>query len=242
MRVFLLTKNAENACKIKAFKGNWVKIKNGQKQTLKLCRSKKTIGMFPTATPTNNGAPSPGGANPSAYSLSNKVYDIYTIPTTLTFTSKSNNATGAGTVTQYIFNNSFFNAAVTTNGSAAASIVNTYGDGWTGKGYEQLFGSVNQAAGLFIKGFTVQAVNHTSGAQLSTPYNTLNFQVLNANLQGTMTPVPFDVQSAVNNMQQQIGILTIRQGFRINALSQLSYSHPENTDFAWTFFTQASSF
>lgn len=198
--------------------------------------------MFPTANQPTMPAPSMGGQNPAAYTLSNKVYDIYTIPPNITFTSKSNNATGAGSVTQYIFNNSYFNAAVTTNGSGAASIVNTYGDGFTGKGYEQLFGSVNGGAGLWIKGFTVQAVNHTSGAQLSTPYNTLNFQVLNANLQNGMTPVPFDVQSAVNNLQQQVGILTIRQGFRINALGQLSYTHPENTDFAWTFFTQASSF
>lgn len=172
--------------------------------------------------------------------LSNKTYDIFAVPPTLTYTSASNNGTGAAAVTQYIFNTVTFNAAVTTNGSAAASIVNTYGDGFSGKGYDRALTSWNGGRGILLKGFTLSVTNYTSGAQVGSGFNTLALQFLNANLQGGMLPVPIDVSAAVNNQQYQVGIITPLQRMYLNATSQYSFLQSANSTYAWTFFTESS--
>lgn len=187
--------------------------------------------------PSNSALP-----NAAVSTLSNKTYDIFAVPPVLTYTTSSNNATGAGTVTQYIFNNNVLNAAVTTNGSAAASIVNTYGDGFSGKVYENGFRSWNGGRGILVKGFTLSVTNYTSGAQVGSYFNTLSFQLLSANFQGGVLAVPFDVSAAVNNQQYQVGIVTVRQNMYLNAGSQISVSLPANTIFAFTFFTEAATF
>lgn len=172
--------------------------------------------------------------------LSNKTYDIFTIPPVFTFTTASDNGTGAAAATQYIFNNSFYNAADTDNGSGAGSIVNTYGDGFTGKGYEQLLNSANGGHGVLFKGFLIISTTSSSGAQYPTAFTTINFTLLNANLQGSTIDIPFNISSAQNNMQYQSGTLTIDQRFWMNSLNQISVSLPANTTYAFTFYTEES--
>lgn len=174
--------------------------------------------------------------------LSNKTYDIFAVPPTLTYTTSSNAGSGAATVTQYIFNNDVLNAAVTTNTSGSASIVNTYGDGFTGKVYQNGFRSWNGGRGILIKGFTLTVTNYTSGAQVNTYFNTMNFSLLNANFQGGTIPIVFDLSAAINNQQYQSGIISPKQAFYLNAGSQLSFSLPSNSVFAYTFMTEASNF
>lgn len=195
-----------------------------QNQNLPSIRS-----MAPTA---------PGVVNVSG----GKVYDIFTIPPVMNFTSISDNGSGAATVTQYVFNNTTLNAAVTTNGSGAASIVNTYSDGFAGRVFDAMVASWGNGRGVRIIGFTVQATTTSTGAQTATPYNTLQMQVLNANGQGGSTPVPIDVNAAIRNTQFQVGILTVKSDFTLNTLNQISYSQPANTTLAWTFTTEMGSF
>jgi hypothetical protein len=170
-----------------------------------------------------------------------KLFDIFTVPPVLSFTTASDAGVGSGTVTQYIFNNNVMTAAVTTNGSAANSIVNTYGDGFTGKIYEQLMRSANGGRGIFIKGFTVTSTTSSTGAQYPTAVNTMNAQILNANAQGGSTPVPVNVSSALRNSQFQSGVFTVEFKFYLNAMSQISVSLPANTTFAFTFLTESGS-
>jgi len=174
--------------------------------------------------------------------LSNKVYDIFAVPPVLTYTSVSNNGAGAGNVTQYIFNNSFLNAAVTNNGSGAASIVNTYGDGFSGNAYARALSSWNGGRGIGIKGFTLAVTNTTSGAQNGSQFNTMSFTLLSANMQGGTTPVPIDLSAAINNVQQQVGIISPRQAMFFNAISQFSFLEQANSTYAFTFFTESSQF
>lgn len=180
--------------------------------------------------------------NTGVTTLSNKTYDIFAVPPVLNYSTSSNAGASYATVTQYIFNNNVLNAAVTTNGSGAASIVNTYGDGFTGKVYENGFRSWNGGRGIMIKGFTLSVTNYTSGAQIGTYFNTLAFTLLSANFQGSTTNVPIDVSAAITNTQQQVGIISPRQSFYLNAGSQISISLPGNTIMAFTFFTETSSF
>lgn len=187
-------------------------------------------------------AVAPPPAAPGVVNLTQgKLFDIFTVPPVLSYTSASDNGSGAATVTQYIFNNNVMTAAVTTNGSGAGSIVNTYGDGYTGKIYEQLQRSANGGRGILIKGFTVTSTTTSTGAQYSTAINTMNMQILNANAQGGSTPVPVSVASALRNSQFQVGVYTVAFEFYLNALSQISVSLPANTTFAFQFITQNGS-
>lgn len=181
--------------------------------------------------------PAPGVVNVSG----GKIYDIYTVPPVLNFTTASNNGGGAGTVTQYIFNTSVLNPAVTTNGSGAGSITNTYGDGFSGRVYDSLLSNANGGSGVFIKGFTIQSTTTSTGAQISTPFNTLQMNIQNANGQGGSTPVPVDVTAAIRNNQFQVGILTVVFPFTLNGLNQISLSLPANTTFSFTFTTENGS-
>lgn len=199
--------------------------------------------MFEMANPAQ-GAPSviPAQPIPGVSTYSNKTYDIFSVPPQLNYTTSSNAAGSSATVTQYIFNNNVMNAAVTNNGSGAASIVNTYNDGFSGKVYENGFRSWNGGRGILIKGFLIQVTNYTSGAQVSSAFGTLAMQILYANFQGGTTPIPIDVSSALNNAQYQVGILTLKQSFYLNASSQISISLPANTIMNFTFYTESSTF
>lgn len=182
-------------------------------------------------------------ANNGVTNLSNGVvYNVYPIPATFTWTVYSNNGTGAASTTVYGFNNNVLNAAVTTNGSAADSIVNSYGDGFSGKVYENYARSTNNGQGVYIKGMTVQATNYTSGAQVSSPFSTMNLTIITTNGYGSSVPVSIDFNEALRNTQYQVGILTIMKGFYLNSLTQLKLLLPANTQLVFTLMTQSASF
>jgi len=170
-----------------------------------------------------------------------KIFDIFTLPPEFTFTTASDNGAGALTKTQYIFNQTTLNAGVTNNGSGANSIVNTYGDGFTGKVYDAVVASWGDGRGVRMKGFTVTSTTTTTGAQIATAINTLQMQILNANGQGGSTPVPITVTAALRNSQYQIGVFTIAFEFVLNTLNQISISQPANTTFAFTFVTETGT-
>lgn len=177
--------------------------------------------------------------NSGVSNLSNgKIAELYPIPTSLAFTSASPDSGAA--VSQYIFNNSDFNAATTSNGVGV--IVNTYGDGFTGKGYQQLFRTANNGRGLLIKGFTVKATT-AAGILDSTFFTSANLSILYTNLRnGGVLPIDIDLDMAVRNTAFKDGILTVVFPFYINALTQIKYTQPKNSSTYWTFFTEASTF
>lgn len=170
------------------------------------------------------------------------VFNVYTIPTSLTWSVSSNNATGSGTVTVYGFNNNVLNSAVVNNGAGADSIANTYGDGFSGKVYENYFRSANAGQGMRILGMTIEATNYTSGSQVSSVFSTMSLNIIAANGQGSTIPLPVNLQEAVRNTQYQSGILTIKKDFYLNSLTQLSLSLPKDTKLVFTLFTDASGF
>lgn len=201
-----------------------------------------SVAANPNASPANSIAQAIQ-ANAGITNLTNGVvYNVFPIPATFTWTVYSNNATGAVATTVYGFNNNVMNAAVTTNGSGAASIVNTYGDGFSGKIYENYARSANNGQGVYIKGMTVQSTNYTSGAQTSTPFSTMNLTIITTNGYGASVPVSIDFNEALRNTQYQVGILTIMKAFYLNSLTQLQLSLPANTQLVFTLMTQSASF
>lgn len=172
---------------------------------------------------------------------SGSVIDQRPIPSSLSVTIASNNGGGAAATTTNIFNNSFLTAAATTNGSGAASIVNTFGDGFSGVVYEQLF-KFNGGRGILITGFTLIATLSSTGVQISTPFNTMNLTLNVQNGNGNSIPNNIKMAEAVRNTQFQNGILTPVVPFMLNPLCQLQMSVPVNTTFAFTFFTDMSTF
>ncbi len=169
------------------------------------------------------------------------IYDMFTIPTSLTFSSSSASGGSAATITQYIFNDTVMSPLVTDNGSGANSVTNTYGDGYSGRIYTQLLRSAKNAKGVRIKGFTLQITTASTGAQNASALNTMQMQILYANGQGGATPVPINVSEALRNVQQQVGIFTVVKEFYLNAVSQISYSNPVNTAFNFIFVTETGS-
>lgn len=163
------------------------------------------------------------------------------IPSSLTLTISSNNGDGALTKTVNVFNNSFLTQALTDNGSGAASISYTWGDGFSGTVYEQMF-KFNGGQGILISGFTIISTNFTTGAQIATPFNTINMTLLAQNGNGASIPYNIKLAEALRNTQYQNGMLTPVVPFYINPLSQLQLSIPANTTIAFTFFTPTSSF
>ncbi len=184
----------------------------------------------------NNPAPSYDGT----VNLSGGViYDIFTIPSSFTFTAASNNGGGGGTVSIYIFNNTNMTSLVTDNGSGAGSITNTFGDGYTGGIYQQIQRSANKGKGPKIRGIITQAITTSSGAQIATPYATMQMQVLYANGEGGATPVPINMQEALRNVSNQVGILSVVKGFYLNAVAQIKCQLPVNTTFSFIFITES---
>lgn len=198
------------------------------------------VGINPNSNPANAVAQAIQ-QNAGITNLSNGVvYNVYPIPATFTWSVSSTNAGAATTV--YGFNNNVMNAAVTTNGGGAATIVNTYGDGFSGKIYENYARSTNNGQGVFIKGMTVQATNYTSGAQVSAPFSTMNLTIISTNGYGANVPVSIDFNEALRNTQFQVGILTVMKGFYLNSLTQLQLLMPINTSLVFTLMTQSASF
>lgn len=171
-----------------------------------------------------------------------QIMDAYPMPSSLTTTFSSNNGGGAGTVSMYAFNNSFLTDNPTNNGSGAASVSTTYGDGFSGRVYEQYAKTANMTKGLLITGLTIIATNYTTGAQTSVPFNSINMSLLVQNGFGQTLPFPIRLNEAVRNTQYQTGILTPMVPFYVNCLSQVQLSLPANTIYAITWFTNASTF
>lgn len=187
----------------------------------------------------NNGNYNP---NTGVINLSQgQVMNVNPVPTSFNVTTSSNNGAGAATVTQYLFNESVLNAAKTTNGSGAASIVNTYNDGFSGKVYDQLFKTMNTGQGILMKGLTIQITGYTSGSQIASPFATLAFNVITANGMGSTIPVPIDFSEALRATNFQSGTLTILRPFFFNALSQVQLQLPKDTVISLTLFTQSSN-
>lgn len=179
--------------------------------------------------------------NSGVINLSNGViYDVFMIPTSLTFTASSVDATGAVSTTIYGFNTNSLNSAVTSNGGGTA-IAYTYGDGFSGKAYEQYARSANNGKGLDIVGFTVQATT-VAGVAKPTAFSTLNLTVISANGYGAAIPVTIDLNQALRNTQYNSGMLTLGFAFYLNALTQLQMVIPVDTTLTFTLFTAASGF
>lgn len=216
--------------------GTWVD--NGQPNTPAPAAAMNNSSMVPNYN-SNTGVTNLGRG---------MVYELYTITTSLSFTTNSAAGSGAVNTKNYIFNNSFLNALVTNNGSGAGSIVSTYGDGFTGKVYEQYFKTCNPGQGtsgiyckgLFISGFTVQITNATSGDATSQGINTLAMNILAQNGEGESIPIAAKLAEAIRNAAFISGTYTVNFAFFINALTQISFVTPPNTNIAFTFFTQAS--
>jgi len=179
--------------------------------------------------------------NSGVMNLSNgKTIELFPIPPTLSFTATSTDA--GGSVTNYIFNNNSLTASTTNNGGGANTIVNTYGDGYSGKGYEQLFRAANAGRGILLKGITVKSTT-LAGLLDSTFFTVANLKAIFADLQGAgVLPANINLDMAVRNTAFKDGILTVVFPFYLNALTQLSYLQPKNSAIYFTFFTEASSF
>ncbi len=151
-------------------------------------------------------------------------FNMLPIPPAMTQTITSATGGGALAKTVYFGNEAYFNATPTDNGSGAASIVNTYGDGWSGKGYNQL---ILNNAGLQLYGFTLQYVNTSSGAQDNGGLTTAAPTLLVANLVGqNQIPRGLVLSAGTRNTQYLAGTMTVRYQFTLNSLMQLSYVVP----------------
>ncbi len=181
-------------------------------------------------------------ANQGVINLSKGItYDVYLIPTSLTYSVTSTNA-GAANTTIFAFNNNVLNALVTVNsGGVAASIVNTFGDGFSGKVYEQYFRSANQGKGIKIIGFTLQ-ITTLAGVATPAAFSTLAMTILSTNGYGQNVPVSIDMNQALRNTQFNSGMLTLAYNFYLNSLTQISMSLPINTSLTLTLFTEGSGF
>ncbi|MES2134492.1 MAG: hypothetical protein V4506_19250 [Bacteroidota bacterium] len=163
-------------------------------------------------------------------------------PTSFTVTVTSVEGANDEDATINVFNNNSLTALDTDNGSGANSITYSWGDGLTGKGYEQLIRAANNGSGVLFTGFTLQVTVNSSGAQTAAYFNTMQLAMIVHNCMGKTVPFSVDMSEAVRNTQQQVGILTLMKPQFLSVLGQFQYIQPPNTKFAWTFFTNASSF
>lgn len=166
--------------------------------------------------------------------------DIIPIPSALTITHTSTNAGTAKTT--YFGNTSTstgYNPQPTDNDSGAASIVNTYGDGWSGRGYDQLFRSVAGGKGVRLYGFTMHFITTSTGAENSAGLTTANPTLIYNTNQGTSAiPKPISLNIGARNTQYLSGEMTVKTDFYMNCVSQVSYVLPINSTLSVTFFTQ----
>ncbi len=171
-----------------------------------------------------------------------QIIDYFPITTSFTVTVQS--AAGGGGVTKQInlFNEGYLNTTPTNNGSGADSMSTQYGDGFSGSVYEQYTKIANLGKGIRFTGFSVLVTTRSTGVQTASYFNTMNLEVNIANGKGGLIPYPIDLIEALRNTAQQVGLLTVNKPIFLNALGQIVYQQPVDTIFAWTFFTNASSF
>lgn len=165
--------------------------------------------------------------------------DMLPVPMGMTQTITSATGGGAETKTIYFGNEAAFNATPTNNGSGANSITNTYGDGWSGKGYNQLFTSLTNGRGLQCYGFTIEFVITATGVQNPAGISLAQPSLLNANLVGNRTiPYGFVLSTGQRNTQFQTGTMTVKKEFFFNCLSQLAYDVPVGNTATLTIMTK----
>jgi len=168
-------------------------------------------------------------------------------PKNLRVTVTSVAGTGDEDATISLFNNNTLTSLDTDNGSGAGSITYSWGDGYTGKGYEQLFRSnITQFAGkiyngIGIRGFTLQVTTNSSGASNGSYFNTMDANIEMANLMGRDVPFAADLADAIRNTQYIAGTLTVIFPFVFNPWMQITYTQAPDTKFAWTFITEYGS-
>lgn len=162
-------------------------------------------------------------------------FSLMPVPPAMTQVIASNNGANAVAKTVYFGNEASFNSTPTDNGSGAESITNTYGDGWSGKGYNQLIGIGD---GVQCFGFTLSYVTTSTGAQNGSGIVTANPTVLVATLiNGETVPKGYVLSAGARNTQFLAGEMTIQTMFKLNALSQFSYVVPINNTVTLTIMT-----
>jgi len=172
--------------------------------------------------------------------LGDAPFDMLPIPPAFTQTIISNTGAGANAITAYFGNEPFFNATPTNNGSGAASVVNTYGDGWSGKGYNQLISALER--GVRFYGFTLSYITTSTGAQNPAGLTTANTTILVADLVGAnQIPKGIVINAGLRNTQYQQGTMTVQYTFNLNTLCQFSYSVPVGNTASLTLLTSPLS-
>lgn len=156
----------------------------------------------------------------------NGQFNLSPIPPAMTQVVASSQGPGPGhsaSITAYFLNESSFNSTPTDNGSGVATVTNTYGDGWSGKGYNQIANN----RGIKCYGFTLQYVITSSGAQSAAALNGSGITLLVSSLVGAnQIPKGFVLSAGARNTQYLPGEMTVRYSFCLNSLSQISYIVP----------------
>lgn len=166
-------------------------------------------------------------------------FDMFPIPPAMTQVITSATGSGALSKTIYFGNESVFNATPTNNGSGADSITNTYGDGFSGKSYNQLFAqpTVN-STGLKCYGFTLQYITTNGGAQNPSGLTTANPTLLVATgTSSNMIPRGIVLSAGARNTQYLSGVMTVQYQFTINSVTQFSYIVPAGSTSTLTILT-----
>lgn len=159
------------------------------------------------------------------------IYDLMSspqaTPSTLQQVIVSNTGSGAAAITAYFMNEDVFNATATNNGSGASSASNTYSDGWSGNGYNNLAKSVNNGRGIMCYGLTFQYIVTSGAVQDGTGLSAANPNLLGATNVGTsMRPEPSPLNEGLRNTQYLSGVMTVLAPFFMSSISQISYRIP----------------
>lgn len=155
--------------------------------------------------------------------------ELNMMPSVPAMTQTIASATGGGAkaVTAFFMNEDSYQITPTNNGSNAGSVTNAYGDGWSGKGYNNLAKGLSPSNGIKCYGFTLIFTNTGTGAQDAAGINSANPTWLMANLVGAyQIPKGFVLSAGARNTQYLAGTMTVRGVFYINPLIQIGYNVP----------------
>lgn len=193
------------------------------------------VNLSPSKAPSvvpQNTAPQ----NPADIALPGQ-FQMFPVPPAMTKVTASATGGGAAAVTSYFGNEDAFNASVTDNGSGAGSVVHTYGDGWSGKGYNRLMWGLG-VEGVPCYGITLEYITTSTGAQLPSGLTTSNPTLLAANLVGA-AQIPYGIVLAAGtrNTQYLAGTMTVSYKFGLNSLNQISYGIPVGSTVTLTVLT-----
>lgn len=149
--------------------------------------------------------------------------------------------TSAAAVTAYFLNEGTggYNTTPTNNGSGASSVTKTYGDGWTGNGYNNLAKLYSSQNGIKCFGFTLAYTVTSGGAQDPSGLTTANPTWLMVNLVGAnQVPKGFVLGAGSRNTQYLSGTMTVKGIFYLSSLNQMSYAVPVGDTSILTVLTQ----